>query len=109
MRLPAALAVPPTVLLNDPSTKTPWLSGLADGRSEEHTSELQSRPHLVCRLLLEKKNRFSGCRRSRSLQRSRIDQELGLCRWLSNQYVRLLISLRSLHCRADCWGRRSRS
>src|SRR5690554_6495591 len=26
------------------------------GRSEEHTSELQSRPHLVCRLLLEKKN-----------------------------------------------------
>src|SRR5690554_7315613 len=25
------------------------------GRSEEHTSELQSRPHLVCRLLLEKK------------------------------------------------------
>src|SRR2546429_4845160 len=27
-----------------------------DGRSEEHTSELQSRLHLVCRLLLEKKN-----------------------------------------------------
>src|SRR5436305_3010471 len=27
----------------------------ADLRSEEHTSELQSRPHLVCRLLLEKK------------------------------------------------------
>src|SRR3989442_11073504 len=26
-----------------------------DHRSEEHTSELQSRPHLVCRLLLEKK------------------------------------------------------
>src|SRR3989442_3037054 len=25
-------------------------------RSEEHTSELQSRPHLVCRLLLEKKD-----------------------------------------------------
>src|SRR3984893_15835097 len=27
------------------------------GRSEEHTSELQSRGHLVCRLLLEKKNK----------------------------------------------------
>src|SRR5690554_7689649 len=27
----------------------------ASQRSEEHTSELQSRPHLVCRLLLEKK------------------------------------------------------
>src|SRR3989442_13447279 len=26
-----------------------------DARSEEHTSELQSRPHLVCRLLLENK------------------------------------------------------
>src|SRR3989442_11009960 len=28
---------------------------LSSARSEEHTSELQSRPHLVCRLLLEKK------------------------------------------------------
>src|SRR3712207_7161413 len=28
---------------------------LFDGRSEEHTSELQSRQYLVCRLLLEKK------------------------------------------------------
>src|SRR3712207_8592699 len=27
-------------------------------RSEEHTSELQSRQYLVCRLLLEKKNKF---------------------------------------------------
>src|SRR4051795_12693061 len=27
-------------------------------RSEEHTSELQSHSHLVCRLLLEKKNNF---------------------------------------------------
>ena len=31
-----------------------WADRVA--RSEEHTSELQSRPHLVCRLLLEKKN-----------------------------------------------------
>src|SRR5687768_17990114 len=31
--------------------------GLALGRSEEHTSELQSRLHLVCRLLLEKKKK----------------------------------------------------
>src|SRR5687768_17678071 len=30
---------------------------LADPRSEEHTSELQSRLHLVCRLLLEKKKK----------------------------------------------------
>src|SRR3989442_3274351 len=32
-----------------------YLEGDARDRSEEHTSELQSRPHLVCRLLLEKK------------------------------------------------------
>src|SRR5690606_40756386 len=31
------------------------LAGAACGRSEEHTSELQSRENLVCRLLLEKK------------------------------------------------------
>src|SRR3712207_7188049 len=32
-----------------------FLSLLVDFRSEEHTSELQSRQYLVCRLLLEKK------------------------------------------------------
>src|SRR5437660_7760931 len=31
--------------------------GRGPGRSEEHTSELQSRGHLVCRLLLEKKKK----------------------------------------------------
>src|SRR5690625_7005286 len=31
---------------------------LVNKRSEEHTSELQSRGHLVCRLLLEKKNQI---------------------------------------------------
>src|SRR5690554_7035749 len=31
-----------------------------DDRSEEHTSELQSRPHLVCRLLLEKKKNYDS-------------------------------------------------
>src|SRR5690554_6989313 len=30
---------------------------MLEARSEEHTSELQSRPHLVCRLLLEKKKK----------------------------------------------------
>src|SRR3712207_7497650 len=31
------------------------------GRSEEHTSELQSRQYLVCRLLLEKKKKLRHC------------------------------------------------
>src|SRR5690625_5164141 len=34
---------------------------LRDVRSEEHTSELQSRGHLVCRLLLEKKKPCKTC------------------------------------------------
>src|SRR3712207_7344722 len=34
------------------------------GRSEEHTSELQSRQYLVCRLLLEKKKKQIICSRS---------------------------------------------
>src|SRR5438309_3030671 len=46
----------------DPTVTTPltvsrvWVTSVAWLRSEEHTSELQSQFHLVCRLLLEKKN-----------------------------------------------------
>src|SRR5439155_6752180 len=39
----------------DASPKLTWSEPPAKTRSEEHTSELQSRGHLVCRLLLEKK------------------------------------------------------
>src|SRR5436305_9995171 len=35
---------------------------VVEARSEEHTSELQSRPHLVCRLLLEKKKKKKNIR-----------------------------------------------
>src|SRR5690606_39678677 len=38
-----------------PQVKLSWLAVSGPGRSEEHTSELQSRENLVCRLLLEKK------------------------------------------------------
>src|SRR5437870_8921164 len=37
----------------------PLLISTKSGRSEEHTSELQSRGHLVCRLLLEKKKKIN--------------------------------------------------
>src|SRR5687768_18551629 len=40
-----------------PAGLQPGFGGRPLRRSEEHTSELQSRLHLVCRLLLEKKNR----------------------------------------------------
>src|SRR5690625_6985620 len=42
-------------LVKEVAKKTDDVAG--DGRSEEHTSELQSRGQLVCRLLLEKKNK----------------------------------------------------
>src|SRR5438067_9216575 len=37
------------------------VGGVLRGRSEEHTSELQSRFDLVCRLLLEKKKNYQNC------------------------------------------------
>src|SRR5690625_5956463 len=57
---PACTFLPFTI----PLTPTPalYLNSVTEGtsstmRSEEHTSELQSRGHLVCRLLLEKKKK----------------------------------------------------
>src|SRR2546429_6203502 len=51
-RSSVACGTPPPLM--DPNR--PWIGFMASGmRSEEHTSELQSRLHLVCRLLLEKK------------------------------------------------------
>src|SRR5215813_14278421 len=49
--LPNLRSIPPSLELG----LCPFAEPVAP-RSEEHTSELQSRPHLVCRLLLEKKN-----------------------------------------------------
>src|SRR5207302_5054982 len=46
---------------------------LADGRSEEHTSELQSRENLVCRLLLEKKKK-NKIKRKHKIPQSKIHQ-----------------------------------
>src|SRR3712207_8967421 len=43
----------------------PFVRGLT--RSEEHTSELQSRQYLVCRLLLEKKKKISSTQTSYSI------------------------------------------
>src|SRR3712207_8644389 len=42
------------------ATASSLTDGYASSRSEEHTSELQSRQYLVCRLLLEKKNTSTG-------------------------------------------------
>src|SRR5438552_14150490 len=45
----------PSVRNRGPRASMPWPMGWRIARSEEHTSELQSPDHLVCRLLLEKK------------------------------------------------------
>src|SRR2546430_4392295 len=44
-----------TKIRDDDLTKGTLIPAEGDGRSEEHTSELQSQSNLVCRLLLEKK------------------------------------------------------
>src|SRR5258705_2501972 len=44
-------------------------------RSEEHTSELQSLRHLVCRLLLEKKKKHNSSRSSHVQQYQRVHQQ----------------------------------
>src|SRR3712207_8994846 len=50
------MAAPTILAFGTPEQQQRWLRPLWTGeRSEEHTSELQSRQYLVCRLLLEKK------------------------------------------------------
>src|SRR2546425_3407098 len=55
----ALSALPLAELRRFPNWSCTWITGnlrsSANGRSEEHTSELQSLAYLVCRLLLEKK------------------------------------------------------
>src|SRR2546422_2007895 len=50
-----------------PSVRRSRLSTPDRGRSEEHTSELQSRLHLVCRLLLEKKKKHNVTQGNKSM------------------------------------------
>src|SRR5207253_6663978 len=57
-RVPGATATPerPQFSVGSPFPLI-WVQVTWEMRSEEHTSELQSRGHLVCRLLLEKKKK----------------------------------------------------
>src|SRR2546429_7355655 len=54
----AGQALEPDQDVGRPQRQQHIVAGQADMRSEEHTSELQSRLHLVCRLLLEKKKKI---------------------------------------------------
>src|SRR5947209_8996668 len=60
---PASMSYAPNGASSSASSATPLAGALGPRRwwrSEEHTSELQSRQYLVCRLLLEKKNIEEG-------------------------------------------------
>src|SRR2546422_8566234 len=75
-----SLTRPPTpprrAIPSPPGTRAtrrrPWRRRNCPARSEEHTSELQSRLHLVCRLLLEKKKKVAS-----QLRREHEDAESG--------------------------------
>src|SRR3989338_9599770 len=54
-KIPCTLQCKGRLWVSKGSTTNKVVNCLAHGRSEEHTSELQSQFHLVCRLLLEKK------------------------------------------------------
>src|SRR2546430_8109235 len=58
--------------LGDGRAGSPDRTGAGERRSEEHTSELQSQSNLVCRLLLEKKNRESPAVASNAPNQSRL-------------------------------------
>src|SRR5438034_2591314 len=67
-------AVAWTVVLALPGSAPLWL------RSEEHTSELQSHSDLVCRLLLEKKKKYSPHSRSPSSSSPFISSPWSACK-----------------------------
>src|SRR5262245_63929609 len=79
-RPPRSTLFPYTTLFRSSLTREPWTRSIGPTmsaaspprahRSEEHTSELQSLRHLVCRLLLEKKNTTS--KHSGALMSSRL-------------------------------------
>src|SRR5215510_15912821 len=75
-RPPRSTLFPYTTLFRSSRTRPGGFSGGSrvgpcPPRSEEHTSELQSRGHLVCRLLLEKKkkkyNRLPQCKKKKEI------------------------------------------
>src|ERR1041385_9352789 len=85
-RPPRSTLFPYTTLFRSPSPCAPPGGGTAasraecpSARSEEHTSELQSRLHLVCRLLLEKKNKQHNQRNIHAVRSIRTNRTVTSC------------------------------
>src|SRR5215475_10749413 len=91
-RPPRSTLFPYTTLFRSPRPRAPAAgrtrsrSPAGPGRSEEHTSELQSRENLVCRLLLEKKKKKRFSRRLD--KRVQVDRRIICCGRL---FIRLLL------------------
>src|SRR3712207_7372162 len=71
-----------------------FADGDKEARSEEHTSELQSRQYLVCRLLLEKKKCKFSCRSNQdrmSICLNYSHPKIPHARYCSENYIRLQI------------------
>src|ERR1035441_10715779 len=73
---PATLVAPPVI----PGATFVGNKACAECRSEEHTSELQSLRHLVCRLLLEKKQNMQAGRNPTGLTHPLLDAHTTLAR-----------------------------
>src|SRR5690625_5324690 len=92
-----------------PSTFNRWLTD-TNTRSEEHTSELQSRGQIVCRLLLEKKKRVTDdlCRATIESYDPTEDSQIK-AKKIATQYVESFDATHSLLCSGDCGLGRSHS
>src|SRR5690554_6970771 len=69
------------------TTKLQTFESATISRSEEHTSELQSRPHLVCRLLLEKKKKMITSKIFRKKENGKSHRIAGTYEQLSQYYL----------------------
>src|SRR5690625_5330442 len=67
VRLLREVGLDPLVIESHPGRPSVFVRMAGEDRSEEHTSELQSRGHLVCRLLLEKKTTTVNERQKRDM------------------------------------------
>src|SRR2546429_2519621 len=89
-----------------PRHRWPWeKSPVPWARSEEHTSELQSRLHLVCRLLLEKKKKNTELIGMRMSDMTHIPSDYNLINYVLTVIMKALICHCDISLRSPSTGR----
>src|SRR5256886_4224249 len=73
------------------------------GRSEEHTSELQSQSNLVCRLLLEKKKKYCVDHNNAPSSRNYVTQHVDTDSTIANMYVKADVQMHISHARYNSY------